>query len=385
MLRRFAFSFVGVVTVALAVSACGSSGGSSSTISVGPNFASQTLYATNTNQNGVSIYPAGTATGASPQYQIGGSNTTLAGPQYLTFDSEGDLFVSNWSASANTGLLLEFKATATGNVLPYNSSQLFGARVRGIAGYQTSFPGVTTKTDVMAASLYDPTQASGFQSQVRFYLDSVLLSYQSLGGPLTGLNVPSGIAVDKNQNLYVTNLLSPSVEVFSVPTPSPTPSPTATPTASPTPSPTPSGATPSPTPTAAPTSTPINIAPIATISGPTTGIGTPTGIALDANGNMYVSDQASTICGGGAKCPAILIFPAGSNGAVTPSAIAGSNTNLLAPTDVKVDGKGQIYVADSTRAGAGVIYIFAAGATGNVAPIATYASPGNVIGLALSP
>lgn len=385
MLRRLAFGFVGVAMAAVAVSACSSSGSSTSAISVGPNFASQTLYATNTNQNGVSIYPAGTASGAGPQYQIGGSNTTLAGPQYLAFDSLSNLFVSNWNASSSTGSLLEFKATATGNVLPYGSQASSSVRERGIADYQTTLTGQTTKTDILVAAAFDPNVSNtSFQSQLRFYFASGLFGYITVGGPLTGLDVPSGVAVDKNANIYVTNLLGSSVEVFSIPTPSPTPSPTATPTSSPTPSPTPSGATATPSPTPVPTATPVNIAPIAQISGATTGIGKPTGIALDANGNMYVSDQASTICGS-TKCPAILIFPAGSNGAVVPSAIAGASTGLLAPTDVKVDSKGQIYVADSTPAGAGVIYVFAANATGNVAPVATFTSPGNVIGLALSP
>ena len=385
MLRRLAFGFVGVAMAAVAVSACSSSGSSTSAISIGPNFASQTLYATNTNQNGVSIYPAGSATGGGPQYEIGGSNTSLAGPQYLAFDSLGDLFVSNWNASATSGSLLEFKATATGNVLPYGSLSMGSVRTRGITDYQTTFSGQTTKSDVLVTAAVDPTDTNAsFQSQLRLYFASDLFTDVTLGGPLTGLNVPSGVAVDKNANIYVTNLLGSSVEVFSIPTPSPTPVPTATPTSSPTPSPTPSGATATPSPTPVPTATPVNIAPIAQISGPTTGIGKPTGIALDANGNMYVSDQASTICGA-TKCPAILIFPAGSNGAVVPSSISGSNTKLLAPTDVKVDSTGQIYVADSTSAGAGVIYVFAAGATGNVAPAATFTSPGNVIGLALSP
>ncbi len=387
MLRRLALGFASVVTAAVTLSACGGSGGSSSTPSTSvPTFAPQSLYASNVNQNGISIYPVGTASGGAPQYDIGGSNTTLAGPQYLTFDSQGNLYVSNWSATASSGAILEFKATAYGNVLPFGTLPLTGqVRARGIYDYQQTFTGQTTPTDVLVAALYDPTQSAGFQSEIRFYAAQTLLGYQTLGGPATGLNVPSGIAVDAKQNIYVTNLLGHSVEVFSVPTPSPTPSPTATPSPTPSPTATPAGATPSPTPTAAPTATPINIAPVAALSGATTGIGSPTGIALDASGNMYVSDPASTICGGTGTCPAILIFPAGSNGAVKPSAIAGSNTKLISPSDVKIDNAGNIYVADSTSTGAGVIYVFAKGATGNVAPTTTYTSPGSVIGIALSP
>jgi sugar lactone lactonase YvrE len=130
----------------------------------------------------------------------------------------------------------------------------------------------------------------------------------------------------------------------------------------------------------------MNIAPIATIAGSASHIGQPTGIALDAHGNIYVADQASTACAPAlAHCPAILKFAAGASGAATPTIIAGAATKLFAPTDVKVDSNGLIYVADSTSAGASVIYIYAATASGNVAPTATFTSPGTAIGLGLSP
>ena len=98
---------------------------------------------------------------------------------------------------------------------------------------------------------------------------------------------------------------------------------------------------------------------------------------------IYVSDQNSTVCT--PNCPAILVFAPGANGAVAPTRfIAGKNTLLVAPTDVKVDNTGNIYVADEA-AGMGIVYVFAPTASGNVAPIATLNSPGAVIGLGLAP
>jgi hypothetical protein len=68
--------------------------------------------------------------------------------------------------------------------------------------------------------------------------------------------------------------------------------------------------------------------------------------------------------------------------------IQGCNTKLNAPTDVKVDSAGLTYVADSTTTGAGIIYIYAAGAGGpgnhNVTPT-NYSSPGTVTGLGIVP
>jgi hypothetical protein len=379
---------------ALIVSGC-SSAGSGQPVSVGPNFPSQTLYATNTSQNGVGIYPSG-ATSGGPQYQIGGSLTGFTGPQYLAFDSSSNLYVTNYSSSLGTGEVVEIKALATGNVQYYAISSLGPAHPRGIADFQTKLFGATTATDALAIGVVDPTQSLSFASQLQIWQTAVLGSFNTIAGPATGLNVPSGVAVDSKNNIYVSNLQGASVTVYALPSPSPTPSPspspTATPTASPSPTPTPVGATPSPSPTSSPTPTPVptatpnNYAPVATITGAATGIGQPTGIALDSAGNIYVSDQASTICQPTlAKCPAVLVFAAGSNGNVAPKAIVGAATLLLAPTDVKVDNTGQIYVADSTSTGAGVIYVFASGATGNVAPKATLTSPGAVLGIGLAP
>lgn len=390
MLRRLTFGFVGIVAVAITVAGC-ASGGATQTVAVGPSFAPGSLYATNSTQNGVSIYALGGSPAPAYQISTGGSSNGLNGPQYIAFDSTSDLFVTNWQASSQTGSIVEIKANATGNVSPFNAFPYFSIHPRGIAGYQFTNPttsGTTSTLDGMVVSIVDPSQPLTFAGQLELFAASSLTPLELIGGPNTTLNVPSGLAVDKNKNIYVANLQGSSVLVFSVPSPSPTPSPTATPTASPSPSPTPTGATPSPTPTPIPTATPVNIAPISTITGGTTGIKQPTGIALDASGNIYVSDQASNVCG--TTCPAILIFPAsaaagGYSGAPLKFIAGPANTKLFAPTDVKVDGSGNIYVADSTASGAGVIYVYAAGSTGDVAPSKTLTSPGTVIGLGLTP
>ena len=387
MLRKLTLGFA-VITTALAVVACSSN--DTKTISVGPNFASASLYASNASQNGVSIYPPGTASGSGPVNQIGGSSTTLSGPQYLAFDSSSNLWVTNFANG--TGSLVVIKALATGNVVPLANSLSTGfaiQRPRGIAMGQVTLSSGPFAFAVV--SNVNPAAGAATANQILFFNTDLRFfgaPYQILAGSNTGLNVPSGLAADNNGHVYVANLQGASVAQFVVPTPTPTPVPTATPTPSPTATPTPVGATPSPTPTASPTPTPVpplNPTPALSISGNATGIGQPTSIALDKNSNMYVSDQASTLCGT-QPCGAILVFAPAATGNVAPiRSIFGSATKLFAPTDVKVDGTGQIYVADSTPAGAGVIYIFSATASGNVAPTSTFTSPGAVIGIGLTP
>jgi hypothetical protein len=382
MFRRLATVFVGVVCAAVGVAACSSSD-ATQTLSVGPTFAAGTIYVGDSSQNTLDIYPPGLTSGSGPKYQVNSTigASAMIGPQSVAFDSGNDVYVTSWNASTSAGSIFKFNPYATGNVLYSGIASLGSERPRGLYGYQHTFTGATSASSVLVIALVNPNQPPSFSNQLAFYDASSLSSYEIVAGPLTNLNVPDGVTVDSSQHVFVTNLQGKSVEEFLVPTPSPTPSTTASPT--PTPTATPSGATATPSPTTSPTATPVNIAPIATISGVSSGIGQPTGIALDTSGKIYVADQASTVCT--PACPAILIFPAGSNGSVTPTAIDGSSTGLVAPTDVKVDSTGKIYVSDTTTNGKGMVHVYAAGASGNVAPVSSFTSPGSALGLGLLP
>ncbi len=365
-MRRPPFALLALGLTA-AFAACSTGTGPVNTVGTGPNFASQTLYASNSSQNAISIYSVNPAAGAVPTFQIGGSNTGLTGPTYLAFDSSANLWTINRNVGAGAASLVVIKALATGNVFPLEvvgGSGSLLSQPNGIAFSSTG--GGTIAVANVNPSLQTP-------SQILFFADvtsGLVAPKNSIEGAATNLNIPSGVAFDSNGNVFVANRGNASIESFAVPTPVPTATPTpAGATPSPTPSPTPSGATPPPVANNAP--------PLTVISGAATGLVAPVGLTLDASGNIYVTDVG---------VPAIYVYPSGANGAIAPMrTISGSTTGLVTPIDVKVDAAGNIYVADIGAGSSGKVLVFPPNANGNVAPTATINATGALGGIGLSP
>ena len=153
-----------------------------------------------------------------------------------------------------------------------------------------------------------------------------------ISGPATGLIDPTGIALDAQHNIYVSNVVSGSstiseINVF------------------------PAGST-------------GNAAPVQTIGGSATLLDYANAIAIDANQNIYVANEG--ISGGPSS---INVYAAGSNGNVAPvRMIAGANTGINDPNGIAVDPSGKIYV---TNEFAHSVTVFGAGANGNATPLQT--------------
>jgi hypothetical protein len=89
-------------------------------------------------------------------------------------------------------------------------------------------------------------------------------------------------------------------------------------------------------------------------------------IAVDSVGNIYVVASQSLTPG------ALLIFAANSTGTLPPtSTITGPETMLVGIEGVAVDSQGNVYVSNVDGAGVFSIFEFSAGSTGNVAPMRT--------------
>ena len=127
-----------------------------------------------------------------------------------------------------------------------------------------------------------------------------------------------------------------------------------------------------------------NVAPSYTIASPTQ-VSSPSSVAIGPDGKIYVAN------GGGQEDPpegstAITVYPPGSYANVAEIATIGDEasddkTSILFPEAIAVDSHGKIYLADSGGQNMTArIAVFAANSDGNVPPIATIA--GDKTGLA---
>ena len=105
--------------------------------------------------------------------------------------------------------------------------------------------------------------------------------------------------------------------------------------------------------------TPTRVLPL---NATTTLSNTPTGLAADASGNIYVSESGTGVA----------VFSGSANGSVAPARfISGALTTLVDPFQLHVDGAGNLYVMNFIATGQVDILVFAPTANGNVAPIRT--------------
>lgn len=123
-----------------------------------------------------------------------------------------------------------------------------------------------------------------------------------------------------------------------------------------------------------------NAAPIAQIAGAKARLPYPRAVALDQSRNVYVSNYTPL-----QKLKNIDVFAAGASGNAAPlRTIAGAATQLHAPGALSVDDSGDIYSLDQYAAGSGcfdpthgcwAVNAYAAGVGGNVAPVRSIRGP----------
>ncbi len=309
-LRRTAAHLSGVMTSFRALAVLGSLGlsaGCTGLATVGS--AAEPAAATS-----VTVYAKGAIGNAAPVRAILGPRTQLRFPSAIAVDARGNRYVADRAANS----IAIFSGNARGNAAPLRT--IAGARTRlklptGLA--------LDARGDVYVANragnaiaVYAPT-ANGNAAPIR-----------TIEGAMTGLNEPTSIAVDAEQNIYVTNLADRSVTTFAAGS---------------------SG----------------DVAPVRIIRGRRTRLTAAFAIAVDRAGTVYVVNSDDKSIAG------LLVFRPRASGDVAPiRIIAGSATKLQTPSGVAVDPRGAIFVSDhGGDSSAGTIRVFANGANGNATPI----------------
>ena len=115
------------------------------------------------------------------------------------------------------------------------------------------------------------------------------------------------------------------------------------------------------------------VPPVRTIAGKRTGIGNPTGLAVDRRGRLYLSNDGGRDANG-VSVGSIFIFAPDADGDAAPiDTIAGTATRLSRPNGVAVASDGSVYVANGSTSvdDLGSIAVFANAAEWNTPPLRT--------------
>jgi serine/threonine protein kinase, bacterial len=284
----------------------------------------------------VNVYPISAHGDVAPIAAIAGSKTYFDFPIGIALDSDGNIYVTSVHGAAANSVEV-FSARSNGNVSPT-------AVIQGSAT-ELNYPmGVALDgNNNIYVSNYD-----GAPWVTVYTAGSTGNVAPTRTFPSQYVSGVEGIALDAKANIYVTSFGGPStlgvVTVW------------------------PAGAN-------------GYAAPIMVINGPATGLTFPVGITLDAKGNIYVANQPFNR----KQKPSVLVFSAGSNGDASPMrVITGAATQLNTPVGIALDAKENVYVGNFGDQGRKLdpsITVFAAGAKGNVAPVRVIKGNKSAIGL----
>jgi sugar lactone lactonase YvrE len=280
----------------------------------------------------VTVYAPDAAGDVAPIRTIAGRTTKLSRPAGIAVADDGTVYVVNTDVpSDDQGSVTVYETDAAGDAAP----------VRTIVGPGTGLLSPEGLVLDPADTLY--VASALFRSRVTVYApgaDGEAAPVRSLEGIDTDLERPRGLALDTAGRLYIADAKSASginaygpdlgaVRVYRA------------------------GAS-------------GNEAPLRTITGSATRLNGPGGLAVDRAGNTYVANLWSTGPG------SVTVYGPEAAGDARPlRMISGPATGLGAPTAVALDAHDTLYVANA----AGTVTVYEPGAHGNVAPVRTIGRP----------
>ncbi len=287
-----------------------------------PATAGADLYIANAG-NSVTVYRANAHGNVTPIRTISGSTTGLNWPYGIALDTNKNIYVTNFDGNSVT----VYTAGANGNVAP----------IRTISGSNTRlhFPEGMALDAIGNMYVVIPGIANGAVTVYAASANGNVAPIRTISGTRTDLIEPSSVALDASGEVYVANdtcfrgghCVPDQVTVYAA------------------------GAN-------------GDVAPIRTITGPNTKLSDPSGIALDSNGNIYVTNFHQ---------PSVTVYAAGANGNVAPiRTISGPNTRLKSPDGIALNAGGSVYAMNFPENGKprdNRVTVYAEGASGNVRPI----------------
>jgi sugar lactone lactonase YvrE len=278
----------------------------------------------------VTVYATGSNGNVAPAVTIDGAATGLSFPDAIALDAEGNIYVVN-AETANTGSTLStipsitvYQAGSDGNATPKAI----------IAGSKTGL--IAPEGIAIDASGYlYVADFGGSLSTIGIFLagsNGNVAPGTTIAGANTGLARPIGLVLDAAGNIYVANTWGGPFDVGSV--------------------------------TVYAAGSSGNSSPTATIISNIPQLDEAAGIALDADGNIYVANENNSASPKGS----ITIYPPGSYATTAPAAtIAGTHTGLDSPLGIAADAAGDISVLNSNNA----VTEYPAGSAGDAVPSVT--------------
>lgn len=281
-------------------------------------------------RDSITVYAPGSNGNVTPIATIVGDKTGLNSPAGIAIDSVGNIYVTNdvsVTPSGGDDKITVYAPGSKGNVAP--KATLFALGLDYPIGIVVDSGG----------NIYVANSGSGTGSvdSILVYPPDSVVPSKAIGLETT-LVGPAGIAVDISGAIYVANQENGQGALDSV--------------------------------NVYPPGSYANVAPSAAIVGTRTKLAQPSGIITDSRGNLYVANAEGGPDGHGS----IAVYRTSSRGNVAPSAMmAGDKTGLSSPTGIAFDSSGRLYVANSNGGpdSNGSITIYLAAINGNAAPVAT--------------
>ena len=285
----------------------------------------------------VTIYRAGSNGDDAPMARISGPKTRLSYSQALALDSHGYIYVSNQSKDEKPDTITVYSPGSNGNVAPARVISGPATLLSAPEGVAVDSSGRLFVSSIAAGAPQSPDAtvlifAPGSNGNVA--------PSASIDCDCAKSHTPGAIALGSNGNVYVTtrwntDTTTAGVAVFPPPVEG---------------------------------YTGQCLTPISSIAGAKTRIADPGGIAVDPDGNMYVTNSDTS--------NSIGVFKASANGNVAPSYTIESPTNVSSPSSVAIGADGKIYVANGGGQevppdGSNAITVYPPGSYANVAEIAT--------------